>query len=108
MMDSVSIAEVKRSISTLVNRVAFGGERIILTSRGRPKAALISIEDLRKLERLERAESSLYAERKAALAMAKAVREMTLARRGGTPFPDVSEEIRKLREERDLEIASVR
>ena len=108
MMNSVSIAEVKRSISTLVNRVAFGGERIILTSRGRPKAALISIEDLRKLERLERAESSLYAERKAALAMAKAVREMTLARRGGTPFPDVSEEIRKLREERDLEIASVR
>ncbi len=107
-MDSVSIAEVKRSISTLVNRVAFGGERIILTSRGRPKAALVSIEDLRKLERLERAESSLYAERKAALAMAKAVREMTLARRGGIPFPDVAEEIHKLREERDLEIASVR
>jgi len=108
MMDSVSIAQVKRDISVLVNRVAFGGERIILTSRGKPKAALISIEDLRKLERLERAESSLYAERKAALAMAKAVRETTLARRGGVPFPDVSEEIRKLREERDLEIASVR
>ena len=107
-MDSASIAEVKRNISTLVNRVAFGGERIILTSRGKPKAALVSIEDLRKLERLEREESSLYAERKAALAMAKAVREMTLARRGGMPFPDVSEEIHKLREERDLEIAGVR
>ena len=107
-MDSVSIAEVKRNISTLVNRVAFGGERIILTSRGKPKAALISIEDLRKLEKLERTESALYAERKAALAMAKAVREMTLARRGGVPFPDVTEEIRRLREERDEEIAGVR
>ncbi len=107
-MDSVGIAEVKRRISTLVNRVAFGGERIILTSRGKPKAALISIEDLRKLERLERAESTYYAERKTALAMAKAVREMTLARRGGIPFPDVSEDLRRLREERDLEIAGVR
>lgn len=107
-MDSVGIAEVKRNISTLINRVAFGGERIIFTSRGKPKAALISIEDLRKLERLEKAESALYAERKAALAMARAVREMTLARRGGTPFPDVAEEIHKLREERDLEIADMR
>jgi len=107
-MDSVGIAEVKRNISTLINRVAFGRERIILTSRGKPKAALISIEDLRKLERLEKMESTSYAERKAALGMAKAVREMTLARRGGVPFPDVSEDIRTLREERDLEITGVR
>ena len=31
------------------------------------------------------------AERKAALAMAQAVREMTLVRRDGVPFPDVAE-----------------
>ena len=43
-----------------------------------------------------------------ALAMAKAVREMTRARRGGIPFPDVSEEIHELREKRDLEIAGMR
>jgi prevent-host-death family protein len=49
-MDSIGIAEV--------NRVAFGGERIILTSRGKPKAVLIGIEDLRKLEGLERVEST--------------------------------------------------
>jgi len=41
----VSIGQVKRDISELVNRVAYGGERIVLTSRGKPKAALVSIAD---------------------------------------------------------------
>ena len=41
----VSIGRVKRDISDLVNRVAYGGERIVLTSRGRPEAAIVSIED---------------------------------------------------------------
>ena len=48
----VSIGQVKRDISELVNRVAYGHEQIILTSRGRPKAALISIEDFDRLNRL--------------------------------------------------------
>ena len=46
----VSIGQVKRDLSDLVNRVAYGGERIILTSRGRPKAAIVSIEDYERLE----------------------------------------------------------
>jgi prevent-host-death family protein len=45
----VSIGQVKRDISEWVNRVAYGGERIVLTSRGRPKAALVSIADLHQL-----------------------------------------------------------
>ena len=46
----VSIGEVKRDISDLVNRVAYRGERIVLTSRGKPKAALVSIEDYERLK----------------------------------------------------------
>ena len=46
----VSIGRVKRDISDLVNRVAYGGERIILTSRGKPKAALVSFKDYQRLE----------------------------------------------------------
>jgi prevent-host-death family protein len=107
-VDTVSIAEVKRSISTIVNRVAFGRERIILTSRGKPKAAVVSIEDLQRLKILETTTPPpSRAQRKAALAMAQAVREMTLARRGGVPFSDVAEDVRKLREERDLELAGL-
>jgi prevent-host-death family protein len=49
----VSIGQIKRDISILVNRVAYGGERIILTSRGKPKAALVSMEDFERLVKLE-------------------------------------------------------
>ena len=47
----VSIGRVKRDISELVNRVAYGGERIVLTSRGKPKAAIVSTKDYDRLER---------------------------------------------------------
>lgn len=108
-MDTVGIAEIKRNISALVNQVAFGRERIVLTSRGKPKAALVSIEDLQKLEMLDKTGAPPSpAQQKAALAMAQAVREMTLARRGGVPFSDVSDELHRLREERDLELSDLR
>ena len=45
----VSIGRVKRDISALVNRVAFGGERVVLTSRGKPKAAIVSMDDYERL-----------------------------------------------------------
>ncbi len=46
----IGIARAKARLSELVNRVAFGGEHIILESRGRPKAALVSLEDLRRVQ----------------------------------------------------------
>ncbi len=49
MNTQVSIGQIKRDISELVNRVTYAGERIILTSRGKPKAALISMEDYEQL-----------------------------------------------------------
>lgn len=45
----VSIGKVKRDISALLNRVAYGGERIVLTSRGKPKAAIVSQDDYERL-----------------------------------------------------------
>lgn len=45
----VSIGQVKRDISDLVNRVAYGGERIVLTSRGKPKAALVSMDEYQRI-----------------------------------------------------------
>ncbi len=51
--DTVSIGQVKRDISDLVNRVAYRGDRILLTSRGKPKAVLISMADYERLKRQE-------------------------------------------------------
>ena len=56
-VEQVSIGRVKRDISELLNRVAYGGERIVLTSRGRPKAAIVSIDDYERLEQEEATES---------------------------------------------------
>ena len=53
MNTQVSIGQVKRDISELVNRVSYAGERIILTSRGKPKAALINIKDYERLLKSE-------------------------------------------------------
>lgn len=54
----VSMSRVRREISDLVHRVAYGGERIVLTSHGKPRAALVSMEDYERLER-ERVHTSL-------------------------------------------------
>jgi prevent-host-death family protein len=77
----VSIGQVKRDISELVNRVAYGGERIVLTSRGKPKAALVSIQDYERLER-ERAQQD-RARWEAWLQDAQKLSAGILSRRGG-------------------------
>jgi len=52
-MSAVSVSELKSALSEFLNRAAYGRERIIVASRGKPKAAVIGIEDLRRLEELE-------------------------------------------------------
>ncbi|HUS70931.1 MAG TPA: type II toxin-antitoxin system Phd/YefM family antitoxin [Anaerolineae bacterium] len=52
-MSTTSISELKSALSEFLNPAAYGRERIIVASRGKPKAAVISIEDLHRLEELE-------------------------------------------------------
>jgi prevent-host-death family protein len=100
----VSIGQVKRDISDLVNRVSHRGERIVLTSRGKPKAALVSMEDYERLEQDKVA--ARVARWEAWLAESNALAAEILARRGGQPI-DVEallEAVRTDREERDAQI----
>ena len=80
----VAIGTVKRDISELVNRVAYGGERIVLTSRGKPKAALVSLEDYERLE--EESAAAKEAQWRAWLTANQQLAEEILARRGGEPI----------------------
>ncbi len=52
-MSERRISEARESFSTTVNRVAFGGERVVLTRHGRRVAAVVPIEDLELLESIE-------------------------------------------------------
>ena len=47
------VSEARESFSTTVNRVAYGGERVVLTRHGRRVAAVVPVEDLDLLESLE-------------------------------------------------------
>ena len=53
----VSIAEAKSNFSEYVSRAAFTDEKIILTKRRKPIAAIISCNDLKKLKLLKKSES---------------------------------------------------
>ena len=50
MGKTVSAAQAKARFSDLVARVAVAGERFVIERRGKPVAALISIEDLKRLQ----------------------------------------------------------
>ena len=80
----VSIGRVKRDISELVNRVAYRGERVVLTSRGKPKAALVSIEDYEHLSREAADQSGARWQRW--LAESDALTTEILERRDGQPL----------------------
>lgn len=52
-MASVPFSEARTHLTDIVNEVAYGGERIILTRKGKQLVAIIPLEDLRALEALE-------------------------------------------------------
>ena len=49
----ISMVEVRDNLADVVNRVAYGGERVVLKRRRKGVAAVVSMEDLRLLEELE-------------------------------------------------------
>ena len=58
MVISLNTAEIKARLSELISRVAFHHERLIVLRRGKPMAAMVSIEDLRRLEALEASDAN--------------------------------------------------
>ena len=47
---SADTSQVKAQLSEFIGRVAYGRERVLVLRRGKPVAALVSVEDLRRLE----------------------------------------------------------
>ena len=51
-MEDVTTAEARKNLADLLNRVAYAGERLVLTRGGRELAALVPVEDAGLVERL--------------------------------------------------------
>lgn len=107
-METMNVVEARRNFSEVMARVAYQHQRIVIERKGRPMAALISIEDLRRLEALERTAGDVRARREAALAAAAAARAAIRAERGGVPLPDSGETLARLREEHIHEPSDLR
>lgn len=50
---TIPISDARQNLAELCNRVAYGGERLLIARRGKPRVALVSVEDLEMLEALE-------------------------------------------------------
>jgi len=86
-MTTVTTKEARDQLSELVNRAAYGKERIILTRRGKGVAALVPLDDLLVLEQMMRRledQSDLEAAQKA-LEESK--------RKGTIPWEKIKEEL---------------
>ncbi len=49
----MNATEARDAFGETLNRVAYGKERVVLSRRGKPLAALVPLEDLALLEQLE-------------------------------------------------------
>lgn len=53
MLSKITTADARKKFSNLINRVAFGNESFVLTRRGEPIAALVSMKELKMLQEIE-------------------------------------------------------
>ncbi len=52
-MTRLAVSKARSDLADMLNRVAYGHERVLIERRGKNLAALISVEDLEILELLE-------------------------------------------------------
>lgn len=101
MAISTGIWDAKTRLSEFVNKVLYGGERVVITRNGKPVAALVSPDDLARLEALDN-DDVTGARGKAmerALAEARSWTRRLLERSGGQVFPPIDEMLREVRED---------
>jgi prevent-host-death family protein len=53
MINKITTADARKEFSNIINRVAFGNESFLLTRRGEPIAALVSLKELKLLQEIE-------------------------------------------------------
>ncbi|MFE7776899.1 type II toxin-antitoxin system Phd/YefM family antitoxin [Streptomyces sp. NPDC057445] len=53
MAYEIPVTQARAELAELINRVVYGGERVVVTRHGKPLVALVSAADLQRLEDLE-------------------------------------------------------
>ncbi|WP_371672991.1 type II toxin-antitoxin system Phd/YefM family antitoxin [Streptomyces sp. NBC_00289] len=55
MAYEIPVTQARAELADLINRVVYGGERVVVTRHGKPLVALVSAADLERLEKLQEA-----------------------------------------------------
>jgi prevent-host-death family protein len=58
MAYEIPVTQARAELADLINRVVYGGERVVVTRHGKPLVALVSAADLERLDRLEQPEEA--------------------------------------------------
>ncbi|PNV35703.1 prevent-host-death protein [Streptomyces sp. DH-12] len=53
MAYEIPVTQARAELADLINRVVYGGERVVVTRHGKPLVALVSADDLRRLDELK-------------------------------------------------------
>ncbi|MFD3534947.1 type II toxin-antitoxin system Phd/YefM family antitoxin [Streptomyces sp. NPDC058664] len=54
MSYEIPVTQARAELADLINRVVYGGERVVVTRHGKPLVALVSAADLEELEAAEK------------------------------------------------------
>ncbi|SEP90570.1 prevent-host-death family protein [Streptomyces sp. yr375] len=91
MAYEIPVTQARAELADLINRVVYGGERVVVTRHGKPLVALVSAADLERLDELDRpAEQPVISTVTAVREVASAPREphrfgITAEHRGASP-----------------------
>ncbi|MEU6507528.1 type II toxin-antitoxin system Phd/YefM family antitoxin [Streptomyces sp. NPDC046942] len=55
MAYEIPVTQARAELADLINRVVYGGERVVVTRHGKPLVALVSAADLERLDGLDEA-----------------------------------------------------
>jgi len=53
MAYEIPVTQARAELADLINRVVYGGERVVVTRHGKPLVALVSAADLARLDALD-------------------------------------------------------
>ncbi|MFJ9725885.1 type II toxin-antitoxin system Phd/YefM family antitoxin [Streptomyces sp. NPDC101209] len=53
MAYEIPVTQARAELADLINRVVYGGERVVVTRHGKPLVALVSAADLERLDQLQ-------------------------------------------------------
>ncbi|MFJ3824107.1 type II toxin-antitoxin system Phd/YefM family antitoxin [Streptomyces nodosus] len=59
MAYEISVTHARAELADLINRVVYGGERVVVTRHGKPLVALVSAADLERLAELDAAQEQV-------------------------------------------------